>query len=54
MKNLKKGVLALLLLTLAFPYAQEKIKLNHDHSKMEMKQTPLEFSNENMANVYEH
>ena len=54
MRNLKNGVTALLLQTLTFSYAQEKIKLNHDHSKMEMKQTPLEFSNENMANVYEH
>ena len=54
MRNLKNGVTALLLLTLTFSYAQEKIKLNHDHSKMEMKQTPLEFSNENVANAYEH
>ena len=54
MKNLKNGISALLLLTLTFSYAQEKIKLNHDHSKMEMKQTPIEFSNENVANAYEH
>lgn len=53
MKNLKSGFSALLVLTLSFSYAQE-IKLNHDHSKMEMKQTPLEFSNENVANAYEH
>lgn len=54
MKKLKNGVSTLLILTLTFSYAQEKIKLNHDHSKMEMKQTPLEFSDENVANVYEH
>lgn len=54
MKNLKKGVLVLLVLTLSFSYAQEKIKLNHDHSKMEMKQTPIEFSDENVANAYAH
>ncbi|MBT8307983.1 MAG: DUF3347 domain-containing protein, partial [Maribacter sp.] len=54
MKNLKNGISALLVLTFTFSYAQEKIKLNHDHSKMEMKQTPLEFSNENLANAYEH
>ncbi|NNE78171.1 MAG: DUF3347 domain-containing protein [Pricia sp.] len=54
MKNLKNGILALLILTLTFSYAQEKIKMYHDHSKMEMKQTPLEFSNENVANAYEH
>ncbi len=54
MKNLKNGISAILVLTLTFSYAQEKIKLNHDHSKMEMKQTPIEFSNENVANVYEH
>ena len=54
MKNLKNGVTALLVLTLTFSYSQEKIKLNHDHSKREMKQTPLEFSDENVANAYEH
>tara|TARA_R110002167_G_scaffold56471_4_gene160244 strand:- start:12 stop:530 length:519 start_codon:yes stop_codon:yes gene_type:complete len=54
MKNLKNGISAILVLTLTFSFAQEKIKLNHDHSKMEMKQTPLEFNNENVANVYEH
>jgi len=54
MKNLKNGISAILVLTLTFSFAQEKIKLNHDHSKMEMKQTTLEFNNENVANVYEH
>lgn len=54
MKNLKNGFSALLVLTLSFSYAQEKIKLNHDHSKMEMKQTLLEFSDENVTNTYAH
>ncbi len=35
-------------------YAQHKIELNHDHSKMEMKQIALEFSDENVASAYEH
>lgn len=54
MKNLKNGVSTLLVLTLTFSYAQEKIKLNHDHSKMEMKLTPIEFNDENLANAYAH
>lgn len=54
MKNLKNGITALLVLSLSFSYAQEEIKLNHDHSKMEMEQTPLEFSNENVTNAYAH
>ena len=54
MKNFKNGISTLLVLTLTFSYAQEKIKLNHDHSKMEMKQTPIEFSDEHLANAYTH
>jgi len=54
MKNLKNGVAALLMLGATMSYAQHEIELNHDHSKMEMKQIILEFSNENVANAYEH
>lgn len=34
--------------------AQQKIQLNHDHSKMEEKQVVVEFSDENVADAYEH
>lgn len=54
MKNLKNGLATLLMLGVTASYAQHKIELNHDHSKMEMKQIALEFSDENMANAYEH
>ena len=54
MKKINNGFVVMLMLTISFVSAQEKIKLNHDHSKMEMKQTPIEFSNENVANAYEH
>lgn len=54
MKNLKNGVATLLMLGATMGYAQHKIELNHDHSKMEMKAVELEFNDENVANVYEH
>tara|TARA_Y100001935_G_C17308326_1_gene513927 strand:- start:1248 stop:1751 length:504 start_codon:yes stop_codon:yes gene_type:complete len=34
--------------------AQQKIQLNHDHSKMEKKQVLVEFSDENVAEAYEN
>ena len=36
MKNLKMSIAAMLLLTLSFTNAQEKEKMNHDHSTMKM------------------
>lgn len=54
MKNLKNAVAILLMLGVTIGYAQHKIELNHDHSKMEMKMVELKFNNENIANVYEH
>jgi hypothetical protein len=54
MKNLKNGVATLIMLAATMSYAQHKIELNHDHSKMEMKKIALEFSDENVANAYEH
>lgn len=54
MKNFKKSVAVTLILGISMTYAQKKIKLNHDHSKMEMKQVAVEFSDENIANAYEH
>ncbi|MBD1260692.1 DUF3347 domain-containing protein [Maribacter polysiphoniae] len=54
MKNLKNAVATLLMLGTTMGYAQHKIELNHDHSKMEMKVVELEFNDENIANVYEH
>lgn len=54
MKNLKNGVATLIMLAATMSYAQHKIELNRDHSKMEMKKIALEFSDENVANAYEH
>lgn len=55
MKNVKiAATLALCIVGVSFSYAQEKIKLNHDHSKMEMAQNVPGFNDENIANVYEH
>ena len=54
MKNLKNIIAILLLFGATFSYSQHKIKLNHDHSKMEMKVVELEFNDENVANAYEH
>lgn len=54
MKNLKIGIAALLMLGATMSYAQHRIELNHDHTKMEMQQIALEFSDENVANAYEH
>ncbi len=54
MKNLKSSVAILLLLGVTVGFAQHKIELNHEHSKMEMKVVELEFSDEKVANVYEH
>lgn len=54
MKNLKIGIAALLMLGTTMSYAQHRIELNHDHTKMEMQQIALEFSDENVANAYEH
>ena len=54
MKNFRKGVAILCLFGVTIGYAQHKIELNHDHSKMEMKVVELEFNDENIANVYEH
>lgn len=48
------GITALMVLNLSFSCAQEKIKLNHDHSQMELKQTPLEFIDKNFTNAYAH
>lgn len=36
MKNLKMSIVAMLLLTVSLTYAQDKKKMEHDHSKMEM------------------
>ena len=48
-------ILACFLLTGAtISSAQQKIQLNHDHSKMEKKQVVVEFSDENVADAYEH
>ncbi|GMN05530.1 DUF3347 domain-containing protein [Croceitalea sp. MTPC5] len=54
MKNFRKGVAILCLFGVAIGYAQHKIELNHDHSKMEMKVVELEFNDKNIANAYEH
>jgi len=54
MKNLMIGVATLLILGATIGHAQHKIELNHEHSKMEMEQITLEFSDENMANAYQH
>ena len=53
MKNLKNGVVTLLMLGTTMGYAQHKIELNHDHSKMEIKLVELEFNDKNIANAYE-
>lgn len=54
MKKLQLSMAALLLMTIVSSYAQEKIKFNHDHSKMEKKQVAVEFSDENVAEAYKH
>lgn len=54
MKNLKNGVVTLLMLGTTMGYAQHKIELNHDHSKMEIKVFELEFNDKNIATAYEH
>tara|TARA_R110002051_G_scaffold315659_1_gene394317 strand:- start:1781 stop:2302 length:522 start_codon:yes stop_codon:yes gene_type:complete len=54
MKNLKNIIAILLMFGATFSYSQHKIKLNHDHNKMEMKVVELEFNDENVANAYEH
>ena len=58
MKNLKISIAAMLLLV-SITNAQEKEKMNHDHSKMnmgEMKDMEMspEFNDENTAAAYEH
>jgi len=56
LKNLKISIATLLFTTAAFTYAQEKHKMDHDHSKMDMtgmKMAP-EFDNGNIADVYRH
>lgn len=56
MKNLKIKIATLLLTTVTFVYGQEKHKMDHDHSKMDMtgmKMTPG-FNDENLATAYEH
>ncbi|PRX56126.1 DUF3347 domain-containing protein [Flagellimonas meridianipacifica] len=53
MKNLKNGAVTLLMLGTTMGYAQHKIELNHDHSKMEIKLVELEFNDKNIANAYE-
>lgn len=58
MKDLKISIAAMLLLV-SLTNAQEKEKMNHDHSKMnmgEMKDMEMfhEFNDENIATVYEH
>jgi len=56
MKNLKIRIATLLLTTVTIAYGQEKHKMDHDHSKMDvigMKMTP-EFNDLTFAAVYEH
>lgn len=56
MKYFKISIATLLFTTASFTYAQEKHKMDHDHSKMDvtgMKMTP-EFNDGNIAEVYEH
>jgi uncharacterized protein DUF3347 len=56
MKNLRMGVATILVMSVSFTYAQEKGKMEHDHSKMDvtgMKMTP-EFNDKNLADAYEH
>lgn len=56
MKNLKIRIATLLLTTVTVAYGQEKHKMDHDHSKMDvtgMKMTP-EFNDLTFAAVYEH
>ncbi|SNZ01324.1 DUF3347 domain-containing protein [Flagellimonas pacifica] len=54
MEKINKGIMALFILGISMTYGQEKIKLNHDHSKMEMKQVAIEFGDDNVASAYEH
>lgn len=61
MKNLKMSIAAMLLMTVSLGFGQEKEKMGHDHSKMdmgemnmdEMQMTP-EFNDDNLAKAYAH
>ena len=56
MKNLKMSIAVMLLMAVSPGFGQEKAKMSHDHSKMdmdEMQMTP-EFNDDNLAKSYAH
>lgn len=61
MKNLKMSIAATLLMAVSLGFGQEKAKMGHDHSKMDMGgmnmdeiQMAPEFNDDNLAKAYAH
>ncbi len=61
MKNLKMSVAAMLLVVVSLGFGQEKEKMGHDHSKMDMGEMNMdemqmapEFNDDNLAKAYAH